>query len=113
MKVDAAPKKSTEDRSAGARAVVHDVIRRRDQGESVSDTTVEAAHAELMPQLAEELERAHRLEEAHRRAGCDPSVPTGEWPKPGEPGTPISLTPSDESDDQRIACGGGASHRQA
>ena len=103
MRIDAATRDSRDKRAAGARAVVQDVIRRRDQGESVSDATVEAEHAELMPELADELEKARRLEEAHRRADCDPSAPTEEWPKPGEPRTPSPLTPTPKPDDKLLA----------
>ena len=102
-KIDAATRDSPDQRAAGARVVVHDVIRRRNEGEAISDATVEAEHAELMPELADDLEKARRLKEAHRQAECDPSALTEEYPKPGEPHTPISLTPPSKPDDKLLA----------
>ncbi len=51
-------------RSRRIRDIVVEVMRRRAQGQAVAHAELEKAHGELLPELAEELRRAERIESA-------------------------------------------------
>lgn len=61
----------TADRADRIRQIVFDCARRRAEGDGVAEEPIIAAHPELMPDLALELEKLRRIEGALDEAGCD------------------------------------------
>jgi len=64
-----APKsRDAEDRTGRIRRVIEHCMRRRAEGETLSDEAIIKAHSDLMPELAEHLRRLRRIEDARRQA---------------------------------------------
>jgi serine/threonine protein kinase len=59
---------AADERSERVRHVIDDCLRRRAEGETVSDQSLIDAHSELMPELAEALRRLGIVEAARQRA---------------------------------------------
>lgn len=57
-----------QERAQRIRQIIDEVQRRRDWGDSVSDETIIERHAELMPELGEQLRRLGLVKAARRRA---------------------------------------------
>ncbi len=54
--------------------VIADVARRRSEGEKLPDAHITAEHADLMPELGEQLAALHRVEQGHQRAKINADV---------------------------------------
>ena len=64
MSIQSSSSGETLKRGQAIRRVVFDVARRRSDGVMISDDEVVAEHAELLPELAFELRKLHRIDEA-------------------------------------------------
>jgi WD40 repeat protein len=68
------PAAGQQERTERIRHVVDDCVLRRAAGEEISDESLIAAHAELMPELGQELRNLRLVEEAQRQADRSATV---------------------------------------
>lgn len=76
-----APRRIPAARARRLREVLDDYVRRRADGESIDRAAFMAAHSELMPALAEELELLRLMDNAVRRSSNGASGPNPPYPR--------------------------------
>ncbi len=67
--------KLPDERMNRVQIVLDDFIRRRANGEPLTDPSLTAAHPELMPELAEELRKLLLIERARQASQQDAAIP--------------------------------------
>ncbi|MFQ5589735.1 MAG: protein kinase [Phycisphaerae bacterium] len=88
----AADSENPRDRDRRISLVVARALRRRSEGAHVADAELIAAHPELMPELAERLQKLHAAEDAGGQAGREPAAGiTEQADRPGKPGRPLPV----------------------
>jgi len=85
--VDSETRRIPTDRSAAARAVVQEVLRRRTAGDEISDADVLAAHEALQPELRQELRKLAVIQRAAQRHAHAGSSAAAGLPHPATPET--------------------------